>query len=89
MSIPKIEDLRFSSSSIDEFFTDPHPAPVFHRQASGRVRISGLHQLAGYEAVSEDTLVRVSKQDFWKLGQDDDGYFIERLVNDDAGPVEF
>lgn len=84
MSILKIEDVRFSSSSIDDFFSDSKPPRV----ASGKVRIAGLHQLAGFEIVSDDKLVRVSQQDFWKLGQDDSGYFIERLVNDDEGPVK-
>jgi len=86
MSAVKIEDIRFSSSSIDEFFADLRPAP---RTASGRIRISGLQHLAGFEVVSDDKLVRVSQKDFWRLGQDDDGYFIERLVDDDKGPVHF
>jgi hypothetical protein len=84
MSALRIEDVRFSSSAIDEFFSDLKPVP---RVASGKVRISGLHQLAGFEAVSDDKLVRVSKKDFWRLGQDAEGYFIERLVNDDEGPI--
>jgi hypothetical protein len=86
MSTLKIEDVRFSSSSIDEFFSDLKPTP---RTASGRVRISGLQQLAGFEVVSDDKLVRVSQKDFWRLGQDDDGYFIERLVSDEEGPVRY
>lgn len=86
MSVPKIEDIRFSSSSIDDFFSD-----LTHvtRVASSRIRISGLHRLAGFEIISKDKLIRISKKDFWKLGHDDQGYFIERLVNDDEGPVEF
>jgi hypothetical protein len=84
MSILKIEDIRFSSSSIDEFFSD---LPVL-KTASGKVRISGLNRLAGFEMLSDDKLVRVSQKDFWRLGQDDEGYFIERLVNDDDGPVK-
>jgi hypothetical protein len=84
MSNFKIEDIRFSSSSIDDFFVNEKPTKV----ASGRVRISGLQQLAGFEVVSDDKLVRISQKDFWRLGHDDDGYFIERLVNDDDGPVK-
>jgi hypothetical protein len=84
MSTLKIEDFRFSSSSIDEFFADLKPAA---RVSSSRIRVAGLHQLAGFEMLSDDKLVRLSQQDFWKLGQDNEGYFIERLVDDDAGPV--
>jgi hypothetical protein len=80
----RIEDLRFSSSSIDEFFSPP-----VRLASSGRVRISSASQLAGFGRVAgaDDQLVHLSQQDFWKLGQDSDGYFIERLVNDDNGPV--
>jgi hypothetical protein len=47
-----------------------------------------LNRLAGFEMLSNDKLVRVSQKDFWRLGQDDEGYFIERLVNDDNGPIK-
>lgn len=88
MPAPKIEDLRFSSSSIDDFFTTK---PVV-RKASvaplGKVRIANAHQLAGFQFVAEDQLVHLSQQDFWHLGKDDKGYYIERLVDDDNGPVQ-
>lgn len=86
MSTHKIEDLRFSSSSVDDFFATPRPAPG--RVASGRVRVSGMRDLIGFVRVAEDKLVRLSQKDFWRLGQDDDGHYIERLVSDDKGPVQ-
>ncbi len=90
MPAPKIEDLRFSSSSIDDFFTSKPAAPVV-RKASvplGRVRIANAHQLAGFQLIAEDQLVHLSQQDFWHLGKDDKGFYIERLVDDDNGPVQ-
>jgi hypothetical protein len=84
MSKPNIEDLRFSSSSIDDFWAERPKARV----ASGRLRISGVGDLGGFSFVAEDTLVRLSQQDFWKLGQDENGHFIERLVDDAEGPVK-
>ena len=87
MSKAKIEDLRFSSSSIDDFFAD-RPSGKDHVASTGKVRIASVHQLAGFRIVAEDTLVRVSQQDFWRLGQDSEGSFIERLVDDDTGPVQ-
>ncbi len=82
---PNIEDLRISSSSIDAFF---QPAPRRTVASSpGRIRVSGLSQLAGFRLVAEDTLVRVSQQDFWTLGKDSDGFYVERLVEDGDGPV--
>lgn len=86
MSKIDITDLRFSSSSIDDFFVD---RPARTKVASaGKVRVASLHALAGFERVAADTLVRVSQQDFWKLGQDDEGFFIERLVDDSSSPVK-
>ena len=85
MSGPKIEDLRFSSSSIDDFFADR--GPQGHVAATGRVRVANVHSLAGFQVVAEDILVRVSQKDFWKVGQDAEGFFIERLVDDGEGPI--
>ena len=81
----KIEDFRCSSSSIDAFFD---PQPVLHVANVGKVRIGGLMDLAGFSHVADDTLIHLSQQDFWKLGQDNDGYYIERLVDDSTGPVK-
>lgn len=81
-----ISDLRFSSSGIDDFMQGKQP-PNIHT-ASGKIRVANLNQLAGFDYIGSDTLVRTSKQDFWKLGQDKDGYFIERLVSDDDGPIK-
>lgn len=90
-SRPKIEDLRFSSSSFDDFFAPKKPAePALQpRVATGRVRVGSLADIGrmGFAFVASDTLVRTSKQDFWRLGQDDEGHFVERLVSDDEGPV--
>ena len=87
MPAPKIEDLRFSSSSIDDFFSTP---PVRKASAAppGRIRVANAHQLAGFQLIAEDQLVPLSQQDFWHLGKDDKGFYIERLVDDDNGPVQ-
>jgi hypothetical protein len=91
MSAPKIEDLRFSSSSIDDFFAH-EPIAKKARTASvstyDRVRVANLQQLAGFQLVAEDQLVHLSQQDFWHLGKDDQGFYIEKLVDDDSGPVQ-
>ena len=83
MNRPKIEDLRFSSSSIDDFWSKP----ALRVAADGRIRISGLGDLAGFRFAAEDTLIHLSQQDFWKLGHDESGHFIERLVEDVDGPI--
>ncbi len=88
-----IEDLRFSSSSMDDFLTGRSEkfaaqAAAKSRVASGKLRISNVNQLSGFQLVANDTLVRLSQKDFWKIGQDDQGPFIERLVEDSNGPVK-
>ena len=85
MSAFKIEDFRFSSSSIDDFFTPIRTAGV---SSGGKIRVSNTHQLSGFQVVSGDKLIHLSQQDFWKLGQDNEGFFIERLVEDDISPVK-
>lgn len=89
MSSLKIEDLRFSSSSMDDFLS-PKSDPGPRLASSGKIRVSSLHQIegAGFSFVSNDKLVRLSQNDFWKLGEDEDGSYIERLVSDDNGPVK-
>ncbi len=91
MSKLDISDVRYSSSSFDDFFAPKPKAPAVRSASSQgpvRHRVANLRQLAGFQMVADDTLVRVSQQDFWKLGQDGEGYFIERLVSDDDGPVK-
>lgn len=77
-------DFDSISGSIDMFF-EPKKEPRV--ASSGKIRVSGASDLSGYVRVSSDTLVRVSQQDFWRIGKDDEGHFIERLVNDDSGPI--
>ena len=88
MSVKHIEDLRLSSSSIDDFFS-PVPGPTSRQASAGKVRIANLMQLADFHSIGEDKLVHYAKKDFWRLGKDDEGFFIERLVNDDEGPVKY
>lgn len=88
MPAPKIEDLRFSSSSIDDFFATKPVARKASTIPVGRVRVANLQQLAGFQLIAEDQLVHLSQQDFWHLGKDDQGFYIERLVDDDNGPVQ-
>lgn len=84
MSDFKFEDFRVSSSSVDDFIGDSSVRTA----GSGKIRVAGLHQLAGFQLIADNTLVHLSRQDFWQLGEDDDGYFIERLVSDDEGPIK-
>lgn len=79
----RIENIRFSSSSVDDF---PFITSI-KKTAGGKVRVANLNDLGGFRVAGDDTLVRLSQKDFWKLGQDENGFFIERLVDDDSGPI--
>ncbi len=85
----KLENFRTSSSSIDDFFISNN-SKRYHIASIGKIRISNLRQIesAGFKFVSSDKLIRISKKDFWRLGEDQDGPFIERLVSDDDGPIK-
>ena len=77
-------DFGCVSSAVDMFFEDTKPRVA----NAGKIRISNMSQLAGFALVADDTLVRVSQKDFWHIGEDEEGHFIERLVSDDTGPVQ-
>lgn len=79
----KIEDLRFSSSSIDDFYSPPRRVA----STTSKIRVASAADLSGFTHVAADQLVHISQQDFWKLGQDEEGFFIERLIDDSQGPV--
>ncbi len=84
----KLEDFRTSSSSIDDFFIQ-NDSKRYRIASTGKIRVSNLRQIesAGFKFISSDKLIRISKKDFWRLGEDQDGPFIERLVSDDEGPI--
>ena len=85
MSDFKFEDIRLSSSAVDDFLPDDL---TIRTASTGKIRVGSLRQLAGFQLIADDQLIHLSRQDFWKLGEDEDGYFIERLVSDDDGPVK-
>jgi hypothetical protein len=82
----KIEDFRFSGSSIDDFYSPPK----LHTASSNKIRIASAADLSGFVKISSDKLVRVSQQDFWKLETDPETgeFFISRLADDHEGPVK-
>jgi len=67
-----------NSSGIDDFFVS---------QAK-RTRVASISDLSGYMFLSANKLVHIAQQDFWKLGHDENGFYVERLVEDNEGPVQ-
>lgn len=85
----KFEDIRYSSSSIDDAFTATPRSSRTASAGAGRLRIASASDLSGFARVAHDKLVHLSKMDFWKLAQDEEGnYYIERLVEDDSSPIK-
>jgi hypothetical protein len=81
MPKPDITDVRLSSSAIDDFFNKPR---VARSDSETKIRIASMSDLAGFQFIADDKLVRLSKKDFWRVVKDDSGgWFIERLINDE------
>lgn len=66
------------SSGIDDFFLPKKE----------KVRIASSGDLQNFLFLSSNKLVHLAQQDFWHLGYDEEGFFIERLVDDQEGPVK-
>lgn len=82
-------DIKFPSVHVDVFESFFKDSNTSVRLAShGKTRISSLDQLVGMSRVASNVLVRHAQNDFWKIGEDEEGFFIERLVDDSAGPIQ-
>lgn len=53
-----------------------------------RVKVASLKDLEGFERNSADQLVHISSQDLWALRKGEDGYFVERLFDDQGDPLK-
>lgn len=67
-----------SGSGIDDFFLSE----------STKKRVANSIDLSSFMFVAGDKLVHLAQKDFWHLGYDEEGFFIERLVEDEKGPVK-
>ncbi len=74
-----ITDISFSSSSIDDVFMP--------QKTATRLRVADSSVAALQVAAGKDPLIHIAQNDFWKLGHDSEGFYVERLVEDDQGPV--
>jgi len=75
----EFKDLSFSGSSIDSFMSAGRRVE--------RIRVADVTSLASHGVTAGDPLIHIAQNDFWKLGHDAEGFFIERLVDDNSGPV--
>jgi hypothetical protein len=57
-------------------------------KASGRMRVASCKDLTAFTRVSEDTLVHKSDRELWTLRKEADGFVIERLFDDNGGPLK-
>lgn len=82
----KISDFSFASSPLDDFFSPSSSKP---KNVQPRIRVASVQDLNGFLKVAKSKLIHISTQDFWELGQDDNGdYFITRLADDTQGPIK-
>ncbi|NQX96085.1 MAG: hypothetical protein HRT64_14420, partial [Erythrobacter sp.] len=53
------------------------------------IRVAPVRQLQGFRRVANDTLVRKSENDMWKLRQSEDGdWVVERLFDENGDPLK-
>lgn len=84
-------DVGVHASSLDAFLEDdPLPSQETAKLASqDMIKVSSIRDLVGFRKVAQDTLVRKSEQDLWKLRESEDGgWVIERLFDDDGNPLK-
>jgi len=58
------------------------------RQATDRMRVASLGDLSDFLKVADGTLIHKSTQDLWSFRQDGGEYVIERLFDDNGGPLK-
>ena len=74
---------KFDLGSI-QANTNPGMDALFESQPelvtpAPRIRIASLIDFDGFIRISEDTLIHKSQQDLWRLAEDEDGVYVERL----------
>ncbi len=82
--------IESGSSGFDALFeSEPSIVTPVEKTASlpvppplARVKVSSLQQLAGFDRVSNETLIHKSTQDLWTISRQGEEYFIERLCQD-------
>ena len=86
--------IQTGASGIDGVFeTDPalvspQGAPVPELKQATMVRVGSVQQLQPFTRISAETLVNKATNDLWALKKDTDGYFIQRLFEDDGSPLK-
>jgi len=91
----KFEHMQGSGSTgLDAFFeNEPQTISPFGsiKQASAkpqRIRIATMVDIAGFQRISNETLIHKSTQDLWAIKHEGSEYFIERLFQDGATPIK-
>jgi len=96
----KLEEFQFNDTTGMDDFLGATVRPTLKearqatahtalRQRQHRVRVGSVSQLAGFQRISEDTLIHKSTQELWALRKNEAGEFhIERLFDDAGGPLK-
>lgn len=84
------EDLRKVSANLRDFGDDIYQngsTDEWFREASEKPKRVRVASLVGFHRVG-DTLVHKAKKDVWSLvSKDDGGFVIEKLLDDEGGPL--
>jgi hypothetical protein len=86
--------LTAPDTGIDAFFDDSPKATIDFRDPSvpevpNTIRVANLRDLSGFRRVANDTLIRKSEHDLWKLRErEGGGWEVERLFDADGNPLK-
>jgi len=86
----ELSSLSFTENSMDAYLSSTSDTPTTKTasQKSGRVKVTSLGDLMGFDRVSSDTLVHKSKKELWKLVKDASGdYYVEQMFDPTGAPI--
>lgn len=74
------------SSGLDALFQ--REAHIVSPHKTARVKVASIQDLKPFTRLSTETLIHKSDRDLWALKKEADGYFIERLFDDNGEPLK-
>lgn len=75
------------ATGLDALF-EREPAMLKPLQKSARVRVASVGELKPFTRLSAETLIHKSDRDLWAIRKEADGFYIERLFDDNGQPLK-
>lgn len=75
------------AAGLDALF-EREPSMLKPLQKSARVRVASVGELKPFTRLSAETLIHKSDRDLWAIRKEADGFYIERLFDDNGNPLK-